>query len=306
MASNFKFKILNGTDPKAQYDAIASKDALTFYLLSTGVGYLGDTKLFDATDDFGLVTDMLGEGYTGDDTTAASTKAIVDYVTTKVNDTAEMLTVSFFRKVESHTLTEDDLANDSISIPEGCAAGDVGLLFTSDTDDEEGGETYYFVSLVDYLQNMYTFNSTNTVEMITEEYEGCTVVSANVKIDTTEESLGVGDNGLLIAKNKGGEIDETTADDVHLTTSKAVVEYVNKTDEIQENDVNTGLVTAEAVSKFVSKVNTVDEENASTGLVTEQALVNYIINSVLPAVDEAINEALSDVVTAVIDDGSTT
>ena len=56
MASNFKFRVLTGSDPRAQYNAIASKDALTFYLLSNGVGYLGETLLFDATDDKDYVT----------------------------------------------------------------------------------------------------------------------------------------------------------------------------------------------------------------------------------------------------------
>ena len=46
MATKFKFKLLTGSDPQAQYDAITTKDNMTFYLLSTGIGYLGDTPLF--------------------------------------------------------------------------------------------------------------------------------------------------------------------------------------------------------------------------------------------------------------------
>ena len=41
-------------------------------------------------------------------------------------------------------------------------------------------------------------------------------------------------------------------------------------------------------------------------LVTEEAVVNYIKNAVLPAVDAAITEALADVVTYTTDDGTTT
>lgn len=260
MASNFKFKILTGADPQAQYDAIATKDALTFYLLNTGIGYLGETKLFDATDDFPLVTDLLAEGYVGDDETYASTKAIVDYVTSKVNDTAEMLTVSFFRKVVSHTLTEEDLANDAISVPENCVAGDVGLLFTSDTDAEDGGETYYFISLMDYLQHVHSFESTSSIEMVVAEDN---TVTANLKIKADEESIKVDE------ENGGVYIEKATV-------------------------INDGDGTDEG-----------GEAPSAVKLVTEEALVNYIVNSVLPAIDSSIQEALSDVVTAVIEDDST-
>lgn len=260
MASNFKFKILTGADPQAQYDAIATKDALTFYLLNTGIGYLGETKLFDATDDFPLVTDLLAEGYVGDDETYASTKAIVDYVTSKVNDTAEMLTVSFFRKVVSHTLTEKDLANDAISVPENCVAGDVGLLFTSDTDAEDGGETYYFISLMDYLQHVHSFESTSSIEMVVAEDN---TVTANLKIKADEESIKVDE------ENGGVYIEKATV-------------------------INDGDGTDEG-----------GEAPSAVKLVTEEALVNYIVNSVLPAIDSSIQEALSDVVTAIIEDDST-
>ena len=51
MANRFQFKLLTGSDPQAQYNAISTKDAYTFYLLKNGIGYLGTTKLFDATED---------------------------------------------------------------------------------------------------------------------------------------------------------------------------------------------------------------------------------------------------------------
>lgn len=265
MASNFKFRILNGTDPQAQYDAITTKDSLTFYLLSTGIGYFGTIKLFDATtDDSGseisnLVTDMLAEGYTGDDTTVASTKAIVDYVAEKVSNVSGVLTTSFFRKVESHTLTADDLTNDAISLPSDVAEGDVGLLFTADTDAEDGGESYYFISLNNYLQNVYTFESTNSIEMVTGEDNK---ITANLKIKSDETSL---------------KIDETNGG-----------VYIEKATEVNDGD----------------GTDEGGEAPSATKLVTEEALVNYVVNSVLPAVDVAIQEALSDVVTAAIDDGS--
>lgn len=263
MASNFKFKILTSADPQAQYDAITTKDAMTFYLLNTGIGYLGTVKLFDATQSGGaitnLVTDMLAEGFVADDTSAASTKAIVDYVAEQVSNVSNVLTTSFFRKVESHTVTADDLTNTAISMPTGVVEGDVGLLFTADTDAEDGGESYYFVPLTDYLQNVYTFDSTSSIELVMSETNH---VTANLKIQETEQSLKVDE------ENGGVYIEKATA-------------------------INDGDGTDEG-----------GEAPSAAKLVTEEALVNYITNSVLPAVNEAIAAALSDVVTAAIDDGT--
>ena len=259
MASNFKFRVLTGSDPRAQYNAIASKDALTFYLLSNGVGYLGETLLFDATDDKDYVTDMLGEGYTGDHETVASTKAIVDYVTKKVNNAAEALTHEFFTQVKSHTITEADLTDENISIPEGVQVGDVGLLFTADNDNEPGGEKYYFISLMNYLQTVHSFKSTPSIEFSVDENNE---VTANLKIKEDEESL-------KIDEENGGV-------------------YIDKT-----HTINDGDGTDEG-----------GEAPSDSKLVTEKALVDYVVQSVLPAVDEAIKQALADVVTAVIDDGS--
>lgn len=259
MASIFKFKVLTGPDPLAQYNAITQKDALTFYLLNNGVGYLGEQLLFDANDDADMVTNLLAEGYTGDDETVASTKAIVDFVTAKVNNVAEALSNEFFTQVVSHTITEEDLANDAISIPEGVVAGDVGLLFTADTDNEEGGEKYYFISLMNYLQTVHTFESTKSIEITVGEDNK---VTADLKIKDGEESI---------------KVDETNGG-----------VYVEKATTINDGD----------------GTDEGGEAPSAVKLVTEEALVNYIVGSVLPAVNEAIATALNDVVTAAIDDGS--
>lgn len=254
MASNFKFRIFNGSDPAAQYAAVVTKDPMTFYLLANGIGYLGETKLFDATDDYGMVTDMLGEGYTGDNTTYASTKAIVDLVTAKVGDVAAALNNAFFTNVVSHTVTADDLANDAISFPEGVKEGDVGLLFTADTDNEEGGEQYYFISLVDYLQNVYTVESTSSIEMA---MSADNKITANLKIKADEESIKVD------AENGGV--------------------YIEK----------------------AATINDAEGQASAVKLVTEQALVNYIVSSIVPAINKTINDsieaALVDVITAAVE-----
>lgn len=250
MAGKFNFRLLTGTDPQAQYDAIATKDALTFYLLNTGVGYLGEQILFDAHEKPELVTNMLAEGYTGDDETMASTKAIVDLVSSKVNDVAGALNISFFRHVESHTITAEDLENEAISVPAGTQVGDVGLLFTADNDNEDNdGETYYFISLVDYLNAVYSVESTDSITM---------TMGSDNKI-TAELKVKEGETSLVV-----------DADGVH-----------------------------------IEKTDAINEESASAAkLVTEAALVAYIENSVMVAVNEAITEAMADVVTYTNDDGA--
>ena len=197
----------------------------------------GEVKLFDATESknsgeiSNLVTNMLAEDYTGDDLTVASTKAIVDYVAAKVGNVSTVLTSSFFKSVTSHTITADDLTNDSISLPDGVEEGEVGLLFTADTDNEEGGESYVFISLKNYLQNVYTFEASKSIEFTVGDDNK---VTANLKFKDGEQSLLVDEEngGVYINKativNDGDGTDEggeaPSAD--KLVTEEALVNYV--------------------------------------------------------------------------------
>ena len=307
MATKFKFKLLTGSDPQAQYDAITTKDNMTFYLLSTGIGYLGNTPLFgggaqntvvmtsgtltspesgklyvlsnvtynskaltglyfyngSTLDSYSdeliatyiqniLTTDMSTDGYTGDNNTIASTKAIMDLINAKLSDSS-IVNAAFFRKVESHTLTADDLTNSAIQLPSGAKEGDVGLLFTADTDAKDGGESYYFISLVSYLTSVYDVENSDSINM---SMSADNKIKAELNIKNTETSL-------KVDKTNGGV--------------------------------------------YLEKATTVNDSTPSTDkLITEAVLVDYVQNAVLPAVTEAINEALADVVTYTVDDGTTT
>lgn len=93
MATKFLFRLLKDIDPQAQYDAIRVKDPFTLYFLSNGTGYLGKTKIFDASifnknddnDIKNLVTDMLDDEFIADNVSVASTEAIVEYVKNQIN-----------------------------------------------------------------------------------------------------------------------------------------------------------------------------------------------------------------------------
>lgn len=164
MTNKFKFNILTGENAKEKYDSIPTKEPFTFYLLQTGVGYLGEKLLFDAGTTKEVIKEIIPESATND--TLATTKAIVDFVVSKVADitVGDILTAKFFRNVEAWTLSSADMNNPAISLPAGCKAGDIGLMFTADINEEDDGdEKYYFVSLVDYLANWYDFTDTNSI-----------------------------------------------------------------------------------------------------------------------------------------------
>ena len=224
MANKFQFKLLTGTNPQAQYDAIVTKDDMTFYLLKNGVGYLGSIKLFDANSDSELVTNMLTDGYTGDNTSIASTKAIVDYVTAKVSNASGILSTAFFRKVESHTITADDLTDSSITVPSGTVEGEVGLLFTADVNgNDDGDEQYFFISLKNYLKNVYTPENSNSINM---SISSDNKIKANLKIKSDETSLKVDEENGGVYIEKAITVNEDAPSAAKLITEDVLVNYI--------------------------------------------------------------------------------
>ena len=224
MANKFQFKLLTSADPQAQYDAIVTKDDMTFYLLKNGVGYLGSVKLFDANSDSELVTNMLTDGYTGDNTSIASTKAIVDYVTAKVSNASGILSTAFFRKVESHTITADDLTDSSITLPSGTVEGEVGLLFTADVNgNDDGDEQYFFISLKNYLKNVYTPENSNSINM---SISSDNKIKANLKIKSDETSLKVDEENGGVYIEKATTVNEDAPSAAKLITEDVLVNYI--------------------------------------------------------------------------------
>lgn len=217
--SKFKFKLFTQADPQAQYDAVAVKDPMTFYLLNTGVGYLGEVKLFDATSEGPtLVQAITDEGV--NETDIASTKAIADYVAAKIS-AIDQLSSQFFRAVKYHTLTAADIANEHVVVPDDASEGDVGLLFTADFNGvDDDNETWYFISLMNYLSCVYSFASGKTVTLTVGEDN---TVTAEVKIADTETALKAGETGLYL--DKAETIDEDNPTN-KLITESVLVAYL--------------------------------------------------------------------------------
>ncbi len=223
--ANFCFEILNGRDPQDQYNSIEKKDPMTFYLLSNGVGYLGEICLFDATIDGSgsksVVTEITTDNST--DANLASVKAIVDYVTERVSNLtfSDVLTTKFFRNVESCVLNAALMGNPNVSVPSGCNVGDVGLLFTADVDGEDNdNEKYYFVSLVEYLNNMIEFVDTPNITFTLTKQNGTTKVTPVLNYDNIY--MGSDQYGLLL---KATNTIEGTAKQL-LVTDEAVIDYI--------------------------------------------------------------------------------
>jgi hypothetical protein len=288
--AKFSFEILNGNNPQAQYDSIITKNPLTFYLLSTGIGYLGSVKLFDATDGTikNLVTDMLSDEFVADDVSAASTSAIVKYVTDKVKDISALLTVKFFRKVESHTITEAELSEGKISFPSGTKAGDVGLLFTADTDDKAGEESLYFISLTDYLQNVYTFESTNSIELTSDSNNK---ITATLKIKESEHSVKIDteEGGLYL--EKATTVNEKVPSSTKLITESSLVNYI-KNIVIPMVEKSIAEATDDMVTVNVNSLNSEVSINGSTYTNLTEAVDNVETNGTITLISDTVSEGI--------------
>lgn len=332
MANKFQFKLFTSSDPQAQYDAITTKDAYTFYLLGNGVGYLGDIPLFGGdAEKFNFVInagaltleagklyvvavdgvtvgsdtipqgvyysadgstvenityktiaqyiadkaikDMTADGYTGTDDTLATTKAIVDYVKNVVNNQS-ILEGKFFKEVARVKLTQDDI--DGVASSPNVTT--YGAIF-SGVDNH-----------VDDIGLVFTLDATNTASDDSDDVYVFVNLHELMHTYTVESS-----DSITMTE---------TPDGSHGSKFKAELK-VNSTEKSIVVDSD-GVHLEKATSINDGDGTDSTPEPSADKLVTEEALVNYVINSVLPAVDAAITEALKDVVTYSVDDGTTT
>lgn len=240
----------SGTLTNPEQGKLYVLDSITYDVdILTGLYFYNGTSMVSYSDKLMseyiadiMTTSMTGVGYTGDDNTFASTKAIIDVINLKLSDSS-IVNAAFFRKVESHVLTAEDISNVAISKPEGVLEGDVGLLFTADTNAEAGGEEYYYVSLKNYV-TIYTASSTSSIEMSVDDANN---ITANLKIKSEENSLKVDDVNGGVYLEKTESINETTPSANSLVTEAALVSYI-------QNSVLTAVTQAinEAMSDVVT------------------------------------------------------
>lgn len=177
------------------------------------------------------VKDMTTDGYTGDDTTFATTKAIVDYVTKKTSATSQ-LTDAVFEAVEvTGELTEEEITNKTVSvggtetavtgIDENTHVGDVGLVFTTSNDD------HLFINLHSLI-NLYDIKS-DTLDVTSEVSNHKTTFTVNVKkADTlTEENLIKKIQDGTDALATGSTFDTTDLSDNKFVSEKQLADIIS-------------------------------------------------------------------------------
>lgn len=170
-----------------------------------------------------LVNDMVN-GFTPSSTEIPTTQAIYDYVANKLNDSS-LINAAFFKAVTGHTISQEEFdaaALDPQSPYAGFPVGDVGLLFTADTDGTAGGETYYYVSLQNYV-NIYNAANTTSVNM---------TLDTETNTFTAELRIKVGENSVLVDAaggiylDKVATVNDTTPSADKIVTESALVDFI--------------------------------------------------------------------------------
>lgn len=286
MAEKFRFRIFSSENPQAQYDAVPKKDPMTFYLLNIGKAYLGDVKLFDVNDTVEisqLIQDMTSEGFAASEKTVASTKALVDYVNAEMDSLATVLTNFFVRNVQSHVLTEHDLTNEKISLPAGSQVGDIGLLFTIDTDNKDGGETYVFIS----LEKLFLPVETNTIKMSLSENNE---LAAELKISEKEESVKVKEDGIYLEKVE--KVDDDLPSGIKLVTEKSLVNYIMNVI-LPKVDASIEEACRDVVIATIDPANTEVSVNGQVYVSLADAVANITSGDTITLVDDTSSEGIA-------------
>lgn len=172
MATRFLFRVLKNLDPQAQYNAIEHKDPFTLYFLTNGTGYLGDIKIFDSDifrriDDLStiktLVTNMLDENFVPDDVSAASTKAIVEYVKKQIKSVTDI--------IPDDTETLNQLANAIKEVKNSIPAVPDKLPADGGNADTVGGKYASDFANADHKHNEYALSEHEHKEYAAKEHD---------------------------------------------------------------------------------------------------------------------------------------
>lgn len=304
MASQFKIKVFNGTDPQAQYDALTKKDSMTFYLLSTGVGYLGSTPLFGggANNTIFLMSEGLtnpeeGKLYVLSNVTYKTDKltGLYFYNGTSMNSYSDELITNYLNTILIKDMSADDYTGDDKTIATTKAIMDmIGKRLSDST-----------------IVNAKFFRNVKSHTITTDDLKNSSI---SLPADTQE-----GDVGLLFTADIDDKIGNEQYFFVSLKeylTSAYTFESSNSIElEISEdNKVKANLkvnkneksLTIDKDGVHIEKTTIINDGTgtqspSTTKLVTEEALVQYIKNTLLPNIHDLIKEATEDIVTVDID-----
>lgn len=331
-SDKFKFLLLTGNDPDSQYDAIITKDAYTFYLLSNGKGYLGNTPLFggdmaspvrflssagtyttfEAGKIYAITTDnvLLGENVT------ASPKGI--YYASSTSSLIDLTLASFTTAITNY------IANNAVQ-----SSGVDNTFVGSDATIMTSKATVDYVQ--DVLSNTSILQSAFFRSVELHELSAADISGGLISVLPTDEP---GDMGLLFTRDDD-MTDDPSGDSnqqqffvnlkgfitvVTVTNTNSITGSVTNNSISVDLNVKTGensiIVDSNGVS--LNKTNVINNGDGSTDpdtgtvntaasadkLVTEYDLVNYINDVVLVAINDAIADALEDVVTYTENNGT--
>lgn len=296
MAARFLFRLLKDIDPQAQYDAIRVKDPLTLYFLSNGTGYLGKIKIFDANifnriDDISniksLVTDMLSADFVSDDTSVASTNAIIEYIKEQIKSVTDI--------IPDDTETLNQLANAikevKNSIPtvpdklpaDGGNADTVGGKYASDFASADHKHNDYAAQ--DHTHEGYAAEKHKHSEYALAEHEHDNYASKNH--EHTEFALTEHEHEDYATKN---HTHEDYASKVHEHTEFAAASH-NHTEYALKDDVSDDI---DAINKVIQQVNNDIESNTDAITTLNGQGDGSIDKKITDAFNKFINESSND------------
>lgn len=220
--------------PKGIYYATSTTalEDLTLASFTTAItNYIANNAI--SSTDATLTTD--GASYEGSDSTIMTSKAVTTFVNAVMDDVS-ILHSQFFRTVELHTVTAQELQDAVIHFAVTDQVGDTGLLFTRDDDmtDNPSGDTtqeQFFVNLKGYI-DVYTGGATNE---ITVSVDANNEITATLNKKTGENSIIIDSNGVSL--NKTDTIHDGDGTDANnpvpsadkLVTEEALMTYLQGT-----------------------------------------------------------------------------
>lgn len=327
--NKFNFQLFTGSDPDSQYSAVVTKDALTFYLLSNGKGYLGETQLFGGkvSSPVRLLTSA------GTYTTFEQGKIYAITASGVITSSAQDAVASpkgIYYATSSSTLEDITLASFTTAITNYIASNAVSstnATLTSEGASYEGTDSEImtakavttFVNAVMGDVSILHSQFFRTVELYT--LSAADISGGLISVAVTDQA---GDTGLLFTR------DDDMTDDVSSDSNQQKF-FVNLKGYIDiytggaSNDItvsvdsSTHVITATLNKKSgensiiidsngvsLNKTNTIHDGDGSDvnnplpsadKLVTEADLIAYLQGTFLTTINTAISTAMEDVVT---------
>lgn len=327
--NKFNFQLFTGSDPDSQYSAVVTKDALTFYLLSNGKGYLGETQLFggDASSPVRLLTSAgtyttfeQGKIYaitTNGVITSSAQDAVASpkgiYYATSTSTLEDITLASFTTAITNY------IANNAVSSTNATLTSEGASYEGTDNEIMTAKAVTTFVNAVMGDVSILHSQFFRTVELHT--LSSADISGGLISVAASDQA---GDTGLLFTRdddmtddvsgdsnqqkffvNLKGYIDIYTggaSNDITVSVDSSthvITATLNK-----KSGENSIIIDSNGVS--LNKTNTIHDGDGSDvnnplpsadKLVTEADLIAYLQGTFLTTINTAISTAMEDVVT---------